>query len=66
MRKQNIDLLYDLVKEEYKSKPFNFNAVYKALIKDIKLSKKEQETEIGSLYTDLLQDKRFVYIGDKQ
>lgn len=54
---------YLLCKDQYKNKKFSFNEVWNKLVKQKKLSKAEQEENIGSLYTEFLQDQRFIYAG---
>ncbi|MDR0675312.1 MAG: DNA-directed RNA polymerase subunit delta [Mycoplasmataceae bacterium] len=65
-RQQFIDQIYHLVKNEYDNKTFTFEEVWKKIIKESKLSKEEQKQNIGIVYTDLLQDARFVYTGNKK
>ncbi|MDR2369819.1 MAG: DNA-directed RNA polymerase subunit delta [Mycoplasmataceae bacterium] len=65
-RQQFIDQIYHHVKSEYNNRTFTFHEVWKKIIKDDKLSKDEQKQNIGIVYTDLLQDARFVYTGNKK
>ncbi|MDR1234810.1 MAG: DNA-directed RNA polymerase subunit delta [Mycoplasmataceae bacterium] len=65
-QQQFIDQIYSLVKTELGNKPFTFHDVWKKIIKQSKLSKEEQKQNIGVIYTDLLQDARFVYTGNKK
>ncbi|GHU33625.1 hypothetical protein FACS1894166_09520 [Bacilli bacterium] len=65
-RQQEIDRVYELVKNKYEAKVFQFSDVWKSLVKEDKLSKQEQTTLMGSLYTDLLQDARFLYVGNQK
>ncbi|MDR1991664.1 MAG: DNA-directed RNA polymerase subunit delta [Mycoplasmataceae bacterium] len=65
-RQQFIDQIYYLTKKEFINKGFTFNDVWKKIVKDGKLSKEEQNQNIGIVYTDLLQDARFIYMGNKK
>ncbi|MDR0739688.1 MAG: DNA-directed RNA polymerase subunit delta [Mycoplasmataceae bacterium] len=65
-KQQFIDQIYHLVKTELNNKPFTFNDVWKKIVKNGKLSKDEQKENVGVVYTDLLQDARFVYTGNKK
>lgn len=64
--KHLIDIVYDNAKKTYEDKPFLFGTVWKTLVKDAKLSAEEQKNEIGNLYVDVLQDVRFVYVGNQK
>ncbi|MDR2823168.1 MAG: DNA-directed RNA polymerase subunit delta [Mycoplasmataceae bacterium] len=64
-RMQPIDIIYEAVKEK-KNKPFTFDEVWKVLTKKGSGYKKEEPNLIGVVYTDLLQDSRFIYLGNKR
>lgn len=66
INKHLIDIVYDNVKKNYENKQFPFSAIWKTLVKDAKLSAEEQRNEIGNLYVDILQDTRFVYVGNQK
>jgi len=65
MEKQLIDLAYELAKTKYNKKPFTFKQLWKELIKQARLDKEEQ-AQAGYVYTTMLQDNRFIFIGDSQ
>lgn len=63
--KQIITLAYELAKTKYKNKPFTFQQLWTDLIKKAKLDKDEQKN-VGHVYTCMLQDHRFIFIGNHQ
>ena len=63
--KQLITLAYELAKTKYKDKPFTFEKLWTELIKKAKLDKDEQAI-VGHVYTCMLQDHRFIFIGNSQ
>lgn len=63
--KQIITLAYELAKTRYKNKPFTFDQLWTDLIKKAKLDKDEQKI-VGHVYTCMLQDHRFIFIGNHQ
>lgn len=58
-----IDVAYNLAKSNFKNNKFEFSALWKLVLSDTKLSKEEADKVIGMFYTDLLSDKRFVFVG---
>ena len=63
--KQIITLAYELAKTRYKNKPFTFEQLWTDLIKKAKLDKDEQQI-VGHVYTCMLQDHRFIFIGNHE
>ncbi len=60
--KQIITLAYELAKTKYKNKAFTFEQLWTDLVKKAKLDKDEQAI-VGHVYTCMLQDHRFIFIG---
>lgn len=63
--KQIITLAYELAKTKYKNKPFTFDQLWADLIKKAKLDKDEQKN-VGHVYACMLQDHRFIFIGNHE
>lgn len=63
--KQIITLAYELALKNYKNKPFTFMQIWKDLVKKCKFDDDEQKN-ISQFYVDILQDKRFIFIGNKK
>lgn len=63
--KQIITLAYELAKTKYKNKSFTFEQLWSDLVKKAKLDKDEQKIA-GYVYTCLLQDHRFIFIGNRE
>lgn len=63
--KQIITLAYELAKTKYKNKPFTFKQLWTDLVKKARLDKDEQAI-VGHVYTCLLQDHRFIFIGNHE
>lgn len=63
--KQNITLAYELALKNYKNKSFTFMQIWKDLVKKCKFDEEEQKN-ISQFYIDLLQDKRFIFVGNKK
>ena len=63
--KQNITLAYELALKNYKNKSFTFMQIWKDLVKKCKFDEEEQKN-ISQFYVDLLQDKRFIFVGNKK
>lgn len=63
--KQIITLAYELAKTKYKNKPFTFQQLWTDLIKKAKLDAEEQKI-VGHVYTCMLQDHRFIFIGNHE
>ena len=57
-----IDLAYDVAKTKYRNKAFTFTELWKEFVKKCKLDKEEQNLA-GHIYTSMLQDPRFIFIG---
>lgn len=63
--KQIITLAYELALKNYKNKSFTFMQIWRDLIKKCKFDEEEQKN-ISQFYVDLLQDKRFIFVGNKK
>lgn len=63
--KQIITLAYELAKTKYKNKPFTFKQLWTDLVKKAKLDEEEQKV-VGHVYTCMLQDHRFIFIGNHE
>ncbi len=62
-KKHIITLAYEMAKTKYGKKSFTFQQLWQDLIKKYKLDKEEQQT-VAHVYTALLQDNRFIFIGN--
>jgi DNA-directed RNA polymerase delta subunit len=62
--KHLIDLSYEIAKEEYGSKEFTFNKIYNSLTS--KPIANYPQLSIGELYQEMLQDSRFIYVGNEE
>lgn len=60
-----IDKAYEIAVKEFKNKPFAFNRLWNELTKTEKISNQDKPKLIGGFYVDLLQDPRFVHVGDR-
>jgi len=63
--KQNITLAYEFELKNNKNKSFTFMQIWKDLVKKCKFDEEEQKN-ISQFYVDLLQDKRFIFVGNKK
>lgn len=63
--KQIITLAYELAKTKYKNKPFTFEQLWNDLVKKARLDEQEQKI-VGHVYTCMLQDHRFIFIGNHE
>lgn len=63
--KQIITLAYELAKTKYKNKPFTFEQLWADLVKKARLDAEEQKI-VGHVYTCMLQDHRFIFIGNHE
>lgn len=63
-----LDLAYDLVSKELKDSKssITFNQICDLIQKSTNMDKVELNSILGSLYTDFLQDHRFVFIGNNK
>ncbi|MDE5617798.1 MAG: DNA-directed RNA polymerase subunit delta [Ureaplasma sp.] len=63
-----LDLAYDLVSKELKDSKssITFNQICDLIQKSTNMNKVELDSILGSLYTDFLQDPRFVFIGNNK
>ncbi|QZX49116.1 DNA-directed RNA polymerase subunit delta [Mycoplasma sp. E35C] len=59
-----IDKAYEVAQKNFKQKGFSFNDLWKLVAKEENLNKKDSQDLMGAFYTDLIQDTRFLYIGD--
>lgn len=61
-----MDYAYNIALTNYKDKPFAFNLIWKEVVKKAKISKDEEPNLVGAFYLDLLQDPRFVHVGERK
>lgn len=61
-----IDQAYTIAQTQFKNRSFDFNTLWKEIVKHYKITKEEEPKIIGDFYTQLLQDFRFVHIGDRK
>ncbi|AAP57010.2 DNA-directed RNA polymerase subunit delta [Mycoplasmoides gallisepticum] len=61
-----IDKAYEVAQKNFVKKEFTFNDLWKLVVKDENFNKKDAQELIGAFYTDLIQDTRFVYVGDQK
>lgn len=66
MSRSLIDVAYDLAQKEYKDKTFSFTDLFNKVTKQLRLDTKTKDENIGEFYSDLIQDKRFVFCGKNQ
>jgi len=62
--KHLVDLAYETAKEKFQKKHFTYSNLWTSLVKKVKLTEQEQQEDIGSLYVDILQDPRFIFLGN--
>ncbi|MDE6472869.1 MAG: DNA-directed RNA polymerase subunit delta [Ureaplasma sp.] len=60
------EIAYEIAKKDFKNKEFNFNDLVNKIIDKAEISKTEFNDQIGDFYTNLLQDVRFVFLGNNQ
>ncbi len=63
MSKQINDIAYEVAKEEFGDKVFSFNQLWSKTASRIKTPTKQQATVKGELYSEIMQDTNFLYIG---
>ncbi|WP_036448540.1 DNA-directed RNA polymerase subunit delta [Mycoplasmoides pirum] len=61
-----IDQAFTIAQSQFKNRSFDFNALWKEVVKKNKFSKDEEAKVVGNFYLELLQDLRFVHIGDRK
>ncbi len=61
LNKSNVDVAFDIVKEEG---PIAFNDLWKKIVEIQSLDVATQEKLEGSIYTQILLDGRFINVGD--
>lgn len=66
MNNNLIEQAFTIAQTHFKNKPFDFNSIWKEVVKKNKLSKDQEAEYVGAFYLDLLQDLRFVHIGDRK
>jgi DNA-directed RNA polymerase delta subunit len=59
-----IDIIYDIAKHEYQYRRFTFANVWAKLKAKAKITKTEESKIIGEIFTDMLQDHRFLYCSN--
>ncbi len=64
--KHLIDEAFSIAQAQFKNRAFDFNALWKEVVKKTKMSKEQEHREIGNFYLQFLQDLRFVHIGDRK
>ncbi|MDE6289352.1 MAG: DNA-directed RNA polymerase subunit delta [Ureaplasma sp.] len=60
------EIAYEIAKKDFKNKEFNFNDLVNKVIDKAGISRNEFDDQIGDFYTNLLQDVRFVFLGNNQ
>ena len=63
-QKHLVDIAYEQSKTKFEKKQFTFNNLWATLVKNAKLTEQEQKENMGSLYVDILQDPRFIFLGN--
>jgi DNA-directed RNA polymerase delta subunit len=58
-----IDLAYEIALSDFGKENFTFDEIWKRLVKK---SKPSNSDAIGVLYSEMLQDYRFIFIGDNK
>lgn len=66
IKKQLIDIAYQVAKNKYEKNVFSFTDLWKATVKEEGLDKQTQKERIGALHVDMLQDVRFIYCGSQK
>ena len=61
-----IDEAYKIATHDFKNKEFDFNVLCSKLIKKLDTTQDEFDKIVGSFYCDLLQDTRFIFIGNNK
>lgn len=61
-----IDQAFSIAQTQFKNKPFDFTVLWNEVAKKNKISKDQEAELIGSFYVDLLQDLRFVHVGERK
>jgi DNA-directed RNA polymerase delta subunit len=60
-----IDKAYEYAYKNYKGSKFTFDDIWNGISSDVKLTKEELNDGVGKLYSEILQDYRFIYTGNK-
>lgn len=63
MDKHINEIAYEIAKENFADKIFSFNDLWAKVVKHIKVPTKEQPTVKGELYSEIIQDTNFLYVG---
>lgn len=61
-----IDTAYNLANTHFKNKEFTFDKLTSLLLKELEIKKEEFTEQLGSLYVDLMQDSRFILMGENK
>ncbi|AAF31011.1 DNA-directed RNA polymerase subunit delta [Ureaplasma parvum] len=66
MSRQLVDIAYNAIKNNkiYNKKPFTFDDIINEIVKNSNVNLVEVNSQLGVLYTTLIQDTRFISIGD--
>jgi len=65
MEKQFIDIAYDVARTKYGKKAFTFDQLWTDFVKKARLDAEEQK-QAGEVYSAMLQDIRFIFVGKGQ
>lgn len=65
MEKHINEIAYEIAKQEFKDKEFSFDDLATKVVKRIKASTKDVATVKGELYSEIMQDTNFLYLGKK-
>lgn len=66
MSRQLVDIAYNAIKHNkiYNKKTFSFDNIIDEIVKNSDVNLVEVNSQLGDLYTTLIQDTRFISIGD--
>ncbi|WP_016829140.1 DNA-directed RNA polymerase subunit delta [Ureaplasma urealyticum] len=66
MSRQLVDIAYNAIKNNkiYNKKTFSFDNIIDEIVKNSDVNLVEVNSQLGDLYTTLIQDTRFISIGD--
>ena len=63
MDKHINEIAYQIAKENFGDQVFAFNDLWAKVVKQIKVPTKEQPVLKGELYSEIIQDTNFLYVG---
>lgn len=61
-----IDSAHEIALKHFKGKTFEFRALWKEVVKRNGINKDDEFKRLSSFYIDLMQDPRFVHVGDRR